>query len=132
MTAAKAGQSLTGVWDGRYFYPRSLPPMSFVATLIETATMLAGTTHEPAGMAVRYATLQGRRAGSSVAFVKTYDDTGETGERPHPIDYRGVLNGDATEIEGVWHIPGHWSGRFLMIRSPGKTIAASREIAEQV
>ncbi|UCI05559.1 hypothetical protein [Mesorhizobium sp. B1-1-8] len=123
-------QNLTGVWNGRYFYPRELPPVSFVATLIETASLLTGTTHESAGPAgaARYATLQGQRHGSSVVFVKTYN----AGPHVHPIDYRGVLNGDATEIEGVWQIRGNWWGKFLMIRSPGKVAAVVRKAAERV
>ena len=70
---AEASQNLTGVWSGRYFYPRELAPVSFVATLIETATRLTGTTHEPAGPAtdaVRYASLQGQRDGNAVSFIK--------------------------------------------------------------
>jgi len=30
--------------------------------------------------------------------------------------YAGTLNGDRTEIEGIWTVPRSWSGRFLMIR----------------
>lgn len=128
----EANQNLTGVWSGRYFYPRELAPVSFVATLIETAIRLMGTTHEPAGPAtgaVRYATLQGQRDGNSVSFVKTYDDAGL---KVRPIDYSGILNGDATEIKGIWRIRGSWSGKFLMIREPGKIAAATRKVAERV
>lgn len=128
----EANQNLTGVWNGRYFYPRELAPISFVATLIETAKRLTGTTHEPAGPAtdaVIYATLLGQRDGNSVAFIKTYD---KAGLNVQPIDYSGILNGDATEIEGVWRIRGSWSGKFLMIRSPGKVAAVDRKVAERV
>ncbi|MBA1140425.1 hypothetical protein [Mesorhizobium neociceri] len=127
-----ASRNLTGVWSGRYFYPRELEPVSFVATLIETATSLTGATHEPAGpatAAVRYATLQGQRDGNSVSFIKTYDIAGSSVD---PIHYSGILNGDATEIEGTWRIPGNWSGKFLMIRSPGKVAAVARKVAERV
>jgi len=129
---AEASQNLTGVWSGRYFYPRELAPVSFVATLIETATRLAGTTHEPAGPAtdaVRYASLQGQRDGNAVSFIKTYDISGSNVD---PIHYSGILNGDATEIEGTWRIHGSWSGKFLMIRSPGKVAAVTRKVAERV
>ncbi len=44
-------QNLTGVWNGRYVYPREMAPVSFVATLLETASRLTGATHEPAGSA---------------------------------------------------------------------------------
>ncbi|MDX8451802.1 hypothetical protein RFM98_03435 [Mesorhizobium sp. VK9D] len=125
-------QNLTGVWNGRYFYPRELAPVSFVATLFETASGLTGTTHEqagPASSALRYATLEGRRDGKAVAFVKTYANAGS---HVQPIDYSGRLNGDATEIEGTWRIRGNWSGRFLMIRSPGKAASVERKVAERV
>jgi len=130
-TREEASQNLTGVWHGRYFYPRDLAPVSFVATLIETAARLTGTTHEPAGPAaggMRYATLQGQREGCAVSFIKTYD---VAGTNVLPIDYRGILNGDATEIEGIWRIHANWSGKFLMIRSPGKIAAVARKVAER-
>ncbi|MDX8524961.1 hypothetical protein RFM68_10610 [Mesorhizobium sp. MSK_1335] len=133
MTVRKAAaQNVTGVWNGRYFYPRDLAPVSFVATLFETASGLTGTTHEPAGPAtgaLRYATLEGRRDGRSVVFVKTYNNAGL---HVHPIDYSGRLNGDATEIEGIWRILGNWSGKFLLIRSPGKAASIERKVAERV
>ena len=128
----ETSQNLTGVWSGRYFYPRELAPVSFVATLIETATSLTGATHEPAGPAtgtVRYATLQGQRDGNAVSFIKTYDNAGSNVD---PIDYSGILNADATEITGTWRIHGNWSGKFLMIRSPGKIAAVTRKVAERV
>ena len=124
----EASRNLTGVWSGRYFYPREKAPVSFVATLIETATRLTGTTHEPAGPATdKYATLQGQRDGNAVSFVKTYGNAGLPS-----IDYSGILNGDATEIEGTWRIHGNWSGKFLMIREPGKVAAVARKLAERV
>ncbi|RAZ89702.1 hypothetical protein DPM33_16050 [Mesorhizobium hawassense] len=125
-------QNLTGVWHGRYFYPRDLAPVSFVATLFETASALTGTTHEPAGpatSALRYASLEGQRDGRMVVFVKTYTNAGSNAQ---PIDYSGRLNGDATEIEGIWRIRGNWSGKFLMIRSPGKAVSVERKVAERV
>lgn len=126
----ETSQNLTGVWNGRYFYPRELAPVSFVATLIETATSLTWMTHEPAATGIaRYATLQGQRDGNAVSFVKTYDNAGPNVD---PIDYSGILNGDATEIAGTWRILGSWSGKFLMIRSPGKVAAVARKVAERV
>ena len=125
-------ESLTGVWHGRYFYPRDLEPVSFVATLIETATRLTGAVHEPAPSldgSIVYATILGDRAGTIVTFVKTYDNVKRN---PHAVEYDGVLNGDATEIEGTWRIRGYWSGTFLMIRSPGKAVSVSRKAVEQV
>lgn len=126
----RVSQNLTGVWSGRYFYPRELPPVSFVATLIETAASLTGMTHEPAATGTaRYASLQGQRDGNAVSFIKTYDNAEL---QAYPIHYSGILNGDATEIEGTWQIHGSWSGKFLMIRSPGKVAAVTRKVAERV
>ncbi|WP_217574702.1 hypothetical protein [Mesorhizobium sp. GbtcB19] len=133
MTAREeTAQNLTGVWNGRYFYPRELAPVSFVATLFETASALTGTTHEPASpatSALRYATLEGRRDGRAVVFVKTYTNGGPNAQ---PIDYSGRLNGDATEIEGIWRIRGNWSGKFLMVRAPAKAVSVERKAAERV
>jgi hypothetical protein len=56
------GRSLTGVWNGLYSYPHSLPPVSFTAILIESGASFSGTTHEPGesvGVSgVAYATLE--------------------------------------------------------------------------
>jgi hypothetical protein len=126
---------LTGVWQGRYTYPHHMPPVSFVATLIETATRLSGSTHEPGGSlglsdAIAYATLVGSRQGSKVDFIKTYSNGGSEGSLP--IAYSGVLNLDATEIAGTWRIPGYWSGNFLMIRSAGKAVHAKRKAVQRI
>src|SRR5262245_53660218 len=114
-TAADA-RNLTGVWHGIYSYPRGNPPVSFVATLIETASMVSGTTHEGEASGTLFAMVTGRRQGSAVSFVKTYDGTNPD---YRTVDYEGRLSGDATEIDGRWTIPGVWSGKFLMIRARG-------------
>src|SRR5712671_5791044 len=103
-------QSLTGVWHGIYSYPVAGAPVSFVATLIETASAVSGTTHEPCGIGgspaeILYATLSGRRQDSAVAFVKTYDGANP---RYGPVAYEGTLSRDGTEIEGRWIVPGNW------------------------
>ena len=127
-------QSLTGIWNGLYTYPDGRST-SFVATLIEAGASLSGTVHEPgthgeSASATLFASLSGTRHDSSVAFTKTYD-------RPDihhrsPILYEGALSGDGTEIEGRWTIVGVWSGKFLMIRSPGRTVHAERKEVEKV
>jgi hypothetical protein len=38
--------SLTGVWDGRYSYPRGLSPVPFTAVILQTGPALSGTIHE--------------------------------------------------------------------------------------
>ena len=120
---------LTGVWLGLYSYPRALEPVSFVATLIETAGAISGSSHEPLkggsfAANTAFASLSGSRNENTVAFVKTYD-----GGIPHnrAINYEGSATDDGAEIEGRWTIPGQWSGRFLMIRSAPKAEAVVRK-----
>ena len=132
MTEGLGAQNLTGVWHGIYSYPIARAPVSFVATLIESASAVTGTTHEPCAFGgspndVLYATVLGSRQDSAVAFMKTYD-----GANPHygTVAYEGTLSPDRTEIEGRWIVPGNWSGKFLMIRSVGKAEAVARTVFE--
>jgi len=124
-----AERNLTGIWNGLYSYAdgRSTP---FVATLIEAGASLTGTTHEASTLAENpgatlFASVVGSRRDSAVNFTKTYEHPGPL--HRSPIIYEGALNGDGTEIEGRWTIIKVWSGKFLMIRSPGREIKASRE-----
>ena len=126
-------RNLTGVWHGLYTYPHG-QSVSFVATLIDSAGALSGSTHEPgahgdAPAGTLYATLVGQRAGSTVTFRKIYE--GEV-PRYHAVDYAGTLNADATEVEGRWTIPGVWSGTFLMIRGARQEEAVTRKVSEKV
>jgi hypothetical protein len=123
-------QNLTGIWHGLYSYPDGRS-VSFVATLIESGSALTGSTHEPCvggnGPAgTLYASLDGSRDGSAVAFRKTYAGAGPD---YGAVDYAGTLNADASEIEGRWIIPGVWSGKFLMIRPGRKAARVSRAVA---
>jgi hypothetical protein len=133
MSLKQSLQNLTGVWHGLYSYPYNRAPVSFVATLIEAGSAVTGTTHEPCDMGGRpnetlYATLQGRRQASTVSFLKTYDGT-----NPHygRVAYQGTLSADGTEIEGRWMVPGSWSGKFLMVRSPTREEAVARTVYER-
>ncbi|HSM96950.1 MAG TPA: hypothetical protein VLT91_12955 [Rhizomicrobium sp.] len=120
--------NLTGVWQGLYSYPRALEPGLFTVTLIETGTSLSGSTSEvwPRGKRAGdtiLSFLSGHRRDYDVDFVKTYEGP----DKPnHSVHYDGTLTGDFLEIEGLWHIPGQWSGRFLMIRSGTKSVAEAR------
>jgi len=119
---------LSGVWHGIFNYPHSLPPMEFVATLIEHHGALSGETEETDSGGHRLtALLNGHRAGSSVSFVKTYDD-----RHTHAVHYAGTLDPEATEIAGTWRIPGSWSGTFVMVRPADKTEEVERKAAEPV
>jgi hypothetical protein len=133
MPKGPSAASLTGIWHGIYSYPIPRAPVSFVATLIETVSAVSGTTHEPCTIGggpneILYATLLGSRQHSVVAFVKTYD-----GANPcyGTVAYQGTLSPDGTEIEGRWIVAGNWSGKFLMIRSAGKTEAVARTVFER-
>lgn len=130
----RAGErNLTGIWNGLYTYAdgRSTP---FVATLIEAGSSLTGTTHEASTLgdnpdATLFARLVGSRRDAAVNFTKTYDHPDPL--HRSPIIYEGALNGDGTEIEGRWTIIKVWSGKFLMIRSPGQEVKASRKAFER-
>jgi hypothetical protein len=121
-----SGQDLTGVWDGRYVYPLLLKPVFFTAVILQSGSSISGTIHEkppdgPGAGKVRNASLDGELSGNAVHFVKVYEPVG--GRKKHPIIYEGVLNAEATEIEGRWRIAGNWSGTFMMIRSRGEEVA---------
>jgi hypothetical protein len=125
--------SLTGVWQGLYSYMAFREPVYFVATVIQSGTMLTGTVQEaeigrngaPLNL---FAYISGAKVGNAVTFAKTYDGSGGWN---HAVHYDGMLNGDASEVEGRWEIVNEGSGRFLMIRSPGATEAVARLIFEK-
>jgi hypothetical protein len=121
------------VWQGLYSYPRKLDPVSFVATLIETANSISGSVHEPAparfGSGTIFAALLGHRSAHAVAVIKTYLDGVPHGR---PVHYEGALRDDGSEIEGCWVISPQWSGRFLMIRSRRNAEAIARKKYERV
>ena len=72
--------------------------------------------------------LSGYRVGDAVTFTKTYEGP----EKPnHSVQYEGTLTDDFLEIEGRWFIPGSWAGRFLMIRSGGRSVEAARQEFER-
>lgn len=127
-------RNLTGVWNGLYSYSGGLT-VSFMATLIDSGSSLSGATHEPnvfgtnPGSALT-ALLSGGRRDSAVSFVKTYDDAGP--QPYYPVSYDGTLNADATEIEGQWRIGDGSTGKFMMIRSSGKTVATERKKRAEV
>ena len=127
-------RNLTGIWNGLYTYPHG-QSTTFVATLIETAGSLSGTTHEPSTLGdapgtTLLATLSGARRDGAVTFTKRYDPPGA--RTASPVRYEGALNADGTEIEGRWVIAQMWSGKFLMIRSAGQQTAVSRKAVERV
>jgi hypothetical protein len=129
---SRSSRSLTGGWQVIYSYPPGTePPVSFTATLVEARGSLrgslSGSVHEPCTMGgspgeTLFFTVSGSRRATAVDFVKTYHGT-----NPYygTILYYGIVNDDATEIEGRWTIPSAWSGRFLMTRSGDQPQAAA-------
>ena len=128
-----ADTNLTGVWQGLFTYPAIFRAGRFTATVIETSSWLSGSTSEiwpegPRAGETVLAMLSGRRTESSVVFTKTYEGPGEPN---HSVSYEGTLTDDCMEIEGRWFIPGAWAGRFLMIRSGGRSVEAARKTFER-
>jgi hypothetical protein len=126
--------NLSGLWQGRFSYPRGRPPTSFVADLAETDCWIVGLTEEIAAVGDARgrkisASLQGRRTGRSVTWLKLYDASSRNYDTVH---YAGEVSNDGSEIAGRWTIPGGWSGTFLMIRSARADLAATRETVEQI
>jgi hypothetical protein len=126
-------ESLSGLWNGQFTYPKAWGPEFFTATLIETQAFLGGSIQEVARSGrskgkTLYATVSGTREGAKVSFRKTY----ESATRTHSVLYEGTVNADGTEIEGSWCIPGNWSGRFLMLRETGQSTAATRRVTEEI
>jgi hypothetical protein len=92
--------------------------VTFTATLVETGGALIGDVTEPCSnprcpLRTHSASIAGHRAGSVVSFVKRYEPPGYGFDTVH---YDGVMDAQATEIDGRWRLPGT-SGSFLMIRS---------------
>ena len=126
-------QNITGVWQGLFSYPRQYRAAAFTATLIEARAGFTGSTTEIAvggarsGMAVS-AFLTGSRTDRHVTFTKQYEGPDEPN---HAVEYEGHVSDDFLEIDGRWFIPGSWSGRFLMIRSGGRSVETARAAFEK-
>jgi len=119
--------NLTGVWDGTFVQPQ-VGMVTFLATLIDSGGALGGNVTEPCIRpdclvgGTHNASIAGHRSGSAVSFVKRYEPSGCGYDT---VLYEGVVNAEATEIDGRWRLPGTTaSGTFLMVRS-GKTAEAT-------
>jgi hypothetical protein len=123
--------SLSGAWNGAYYYPLVAEPVSFVALLIDLGSGFSGSIHEYEGLIseqriLLHASVDGNRDGARVSFLKTYDGTGGW---KHSVGYAGTLNADATEIAGEWRI-GISSGHFVMTRAGAMEEAEIRKAVE--
>ena len=127
--------NLSGRWQGQYSYVgRRKDPGPFSAKLSESNSWLdglieeIGTAGEVKGRPLA-ATVQGRRTGRSVTWIKIYHG----GFRLYDaVQYAGEVSEDGQEIEGNWTIHGNSAGRFLMLRQSGGTTAAKRRTAVKV
>ncbi len=125
---------LTGVWDGSFVQPQ-VGMVTFLATLIDSGGALAGNVTEPSMMpgcplSTHNASIAGHRSGSAVSFVKRYEPPGYGYDT---VRYEGVVNAEATEIDGRWRLLGtSFSGAFLMVRStkPAQSVVAEERTKE--
>jgi hypothetical protein len=114
--------NLTGQWQGQYSYTRNKTPVAFSATLTENDSWLEGVVEEigtagdAKGLKIA-ASLQGRRTGHSVTWLKIYHGNFRLYDS---VQYTGEVSADGQEIEGRWSIHNNWSGRFLMVRQADK------------
>ncbi len=124
-------EDLTGDWSGSFAFPNGLPAAPFVAHLTQSAGWITGTVEEKGSSPetkglVLTATLQGRRTGAHVVWLKLYD-------RDWPgydaVSYEGEVSADGQTISGVWKIWNDWSGSFVMRRARGAARTVTRRTA---
>ncbi|MEH2525925.1 MULTISPECIES: hypothetical protein [unclassified Bradyrhizobium] len=125
-------ENLTGVWDGT-FVQQQVGIVTFLVTLIESGGALAGNVTEPCmtpgcPLSTHSASIAGHRSGNAVSFIKRYEPPGHGYDT---VFYEGLVNAEATEIDGRWKLPG-LSGTFLMVRStkPAQSIATEERTKE--
>ena len=122
---------VSGDWTGTYSYPRAIPPVAFSASLSEQGGWISGVVEERSwerlGPPRRLgASIQGRRAGVSVTWLKLYDDHDASYDA---VQYEGAVSPDGEEISGRWSIAGSWAGTFLMVRKSRATANRNRRAA---
>jgi hypothetical protein len=129
--AADSRLDLSGDWVGVYSYPGDAPPVSFTASLSETAGWIAGVVEEQSAEGLGPprrlgASIQGRRNGASTTWLKLYDDLAHGYDA---VRYEGSVTPDGEEISGRWSIFSSWSGTFLMVRQSRASVASERSAA---
>ena len=123
---------LSGDWAGMFSYPAMFPPNEFQAVLRDTGGVVTGLITQPREVfdmpgPPREAVIEGQRAGNRLSFIKIYDDL----ERP-TVHYQGTIQSGGDEIEGIWTIPGDWSGTFMMVRARREEAAVERRAKERI
>jgi len=123
---------LSGQWAGLYNYPIDWPPTSFEVTLRDIGGLITGITTEEGdtpdcyGMILQ-AVIEGSHDGTAIRFTKMYDYL----ERAAVV-YDGVIQPGGDEIEGMWTVPGAWSGTFLMVRASKTGATVAERVDEKV
>ena len=88
--------NLTGQWQGQYSYYRNKAPVPFRATINENGSWLdglveeVGTAGDAKGKPIA-ATLQGRRTGRTVTWLKIYHGSFRLHDS---VQYRGEVSGE--------------------------------------
>ena len=123
---------LTGEWSGIYSYPANYPPNTFEASIRDAGGVISGVIHQPGEIIEppgirQHAVIEGSRTGSTVRWVKIYDDLSRA--TPH---YLRTIQPGGGEIEGEWHIPGNWSGTFMMMRRRKAEAGETRNVSEEI
>ena len=119
--------NLSGEWTGAFSYPIRRPTVAFTARLIDEDGWISGVSEDHGSTPdvrgfLLGATLQGRRTGNQVSWLKVYDKIWKT---HYSVAYEGVISADGREIAGRWSIPRGRSGAFVMNRRPGLASAIS-------
>lgn len=132
MSSGGGDYDLSGLWVGMFNYPAEFPPNNFEAELRDAAGLITGLISQPREIfdypgPPRQAVVDGHRSGSQLSFVKVYDDL----ER-HTVHYSGTIQPGGDEIEGIWTIPGDWSGTFMMVRARREKAAEEQKVGEKV
>ena len=130
--SSEGEHDLTGEWSGIYNYPALYPPNNFEASIRDSGGIITGVIRQPGELFEQsgihqHAVIDGSREGNLVRWIKVYDDL----DRPTP-HYQGRVHADGNEIDGTWHIPGNWSGTFLMIRRRKEQASETRKVGEEV
>ena len=115
-------------------FSRKLEWSRFWRRLVDSGGALGGNVTEPCILprclvgGTHNASIAGHQSGSAVSFIKRYEPSGCGYDT---VTYEGVVNADATEIDGRWRLPG-LSGSFLMVRStkPAETVTIEERAEE--
>ena len=108
--------------------------MPFSARINEIGSWLdgvveeVGTAGDARGLTIS-ASIQGRRTGRSVTWIKIYHGTFRLYDS---VQYGGEVSADGKEIEGQWQIRPGVIGRFMMVRQGGKAVARRKKVSVKI